>query len=232
MEPAALVAELRALADNIPDFASFAPTSRPHQEWLGKLFALVQQWNGVEAMSLRSQFNFLGYDVTRPSSLSNIVNTLYRAIADLELRLPAGHDRSFGPGAVYDFFKALRELLASAAQSVLIIDPYMDEQVFDTYLTVVGRHVSIRLLSNKGAGAMTAAITKFIAQTKMKVEARSSQEIHDRVLFLDDRSGWVLGQSIKDAAKAKPTYLAPLDSETVRLKKAIYEQIWLAGKPL
>jgi hypothetical protein len=77
---------------------------------------------------------------------------------------------------------------------------------------------------------MTAAVAKFIAQTKMKVEARSSQEIHDRVLFLDDRSAWVLGQSIKDAAKAKPTYLAPLDSETVRLKKAIYEQIWLAAK--
>ena len=232
MEPAALLAELRALADNVPDFANFAATSRSHQQWLGKLSALIRQWNSREASSLNSQFHFLGYEVTRQSSLSNIVNTLHRAIADLEFQLPAGPDQAFGPGAVYDFFKALRELLASAEQSVLIVDPYMDEQVFDTYLTAVRPQVAIRLLTKKDAGAITAAVAKFVAQTKMDVDARTSQEIHDRVLFIDDRSGWVLGQSIKDAAKSKPTYIAPLDSETVRLKKAIYDRIWLGAQSL
>jgi hypothetical protein len=232
MDPVALLAELRALADNIPNFDTFTPSSRVHQEWIGKLHALIEQWKPSEEFSLGMQISWIGIDATRASSVSKIISTLHRAIADLEHRLPPGPHRVFGPGAVYDFFKALRDLLLSAEQSVLIVDPYIDEQVFDTYLAAVKPQVSIRLLTKKGAIAMAAAVAKFTAQTKMKVEARTSQEFHDRVLFLDDSSGWVLGQSIKDAARSKPTYIAPLDSETARLKKAIYEQIWLAGKPL
>ncbi|HEY4903225.1 MAG TPA: hypothetical protein VIH89_07120 [Candidatus Sulfotelmatobacter sp.] len=151
---------------------------------------------------------------------------LYRAIADLELRLPSGADKAFGPGAVYDFFKALRELLASAKESLLIADPYLDEQVFDIYLSALGPGVAVRLLCGKSAAGLKPAILKFAAQTKTKLEARATTAIHDRVLFLDGRSCWVLGQSIKDAARSKPTYLAPLDSETTDLKISEYEKIW------
>jgi hypothetical protein len=66
----------------------------------------------------------------------------------------------------------------------------------------------------------------------MTVEIRTSQLIHDRVIFLDDRSCWVLGQSVKDAAKSMPTYLAPLPSDVIPLKKDVYEQIWSTAKPL
>jgi hypothetical protein len=69
-------------------------------------------------------------------------------------------------------------------------------------------------------------------QTKVKLEARASGAIHDRVLFLDGRSCWVLGQSIKDAAKSKPTYLAPLDAQTAELKKSEYGKIWSSAKPI
>jgi len=66
----------------------------------------------------------------------------------------------------------------------------------------------------------------------MTIEARKSDSIHDRVLFLDDISCWVLGQSIKDAAGTKPTYLAPLDAEMTRLKKVDYEKIWTTATPI
>lgn len=232
MEEGILLGELRALANNLPDFSNFSPTSKVHQEWLGKLHALVQRWNDMEALSLRSQIGFIGYDVTRPSSVSTIVSILYRAIADFEFRLPSGPDRVFGPGAVYDFFKSLRELLASAAQAVLIVDPYLDDQVLDAYLTAVAPQVKIRLLVRKAAPALKMAIERFATQTKKIIEARGSPGLHDRVIFLDGRSCWVLGQSIKDAAKSKATYLAPLDGETTQLKQAIYEQIWVASTPI
>jgi len=51
-------------------------------------------------------------------------------------------------------------------------------------------------------------------------------------LFLDGRSCWVIGQSIKDAAKSKPTYLAPLDAPTTDLKSSEYEKIWNSAKTL
>jgi hypothetical protein len=66
----------------------------------------------------------------------------------------------------------------------------------------------------------------------MKIDARASAMIHDRVFFLDGRSAWVLGQSIKDAAKSKPTYLAPLDTQTTDLKISEYEKIWHSATPV
>jgi hypothetical protein len=45
---------------------------------------------------------------------------------------------------------------------------------------------------------------------------------HDRVLFVDDRC-WVIGQSIKDAARKKPTYLVEVTAGQMR---NIYDQLW------
>jgi hypothetical protein len=233
MDQVVLLAELQALADNVPDFDTFSPTSRTHQEWLGKLHALIQQWNRFEAASFRTSTAGIGYSISRPMAVSGIMGILHRAIADLQATLPtAATDQSFGPGAVYDFFKALRDLLASAEQSIFIVDPYLDEQIFDTYLAGVASQVEVRLLTYKVNASFSPAVEKFAKQNKMAVEARCSDKIHDRVLFLDGRSCWVLGQSIKDAAKAKPTYLAPLDENTTVLKKTTYEQIWTVATPL
>jgi hypothetical protein len=134
----------------------------------------------------------------------------------------------FGPGAVYDFFKALNDLMSSATLSIFVVDPYLDDELFDSYLSAVPSKVIVRLLTKNRASNLKAAITKFVAQHGLKIDARVSDAIHDRVLFVDDRSSWVLGQSIKDAAKTKPTYLAPLDHDTVVLKKSVYEDIWVA----
>ena len=80
--------------------------------------------------------------------------------------------------------------------------------------------------------SFAAAFAKFVAQSKMNLESRRSDRIHDRVIFLDERSCWVLGQSIKDAAESKVTYLAPLDGETTQLKRDFYEQIWADARPI
>jgi hypothetical protein len=232
MDHAALLAELRALVDHIPDFRSFTPTSRTHHEWLGKVHALVERWNRYEAPTVRTHINYINIDIARDMGVAGIVGTLHRAIADLELKMPPSADKVFGPGAVYDFFKALRDLLESAKQSILIVDPYLDEEIFDAYLIAVASEVTVRLLCCKNPTGLKPAIAKFTLQTKARVEARISEAIHDRVLFIDGRSCWVLGQSIKDAAKSKPTYLAPLDAPTTDLKRAEYEKIWSSANPL
>jgi hypothetical protein len=50
----------------------------------------------------------------------------------------------------------------------------------------------------------------------------ASTLIHDRVIFVDKRV-WLSGQSIKDAAKKKPTYIVEHDEPPMR---EIYERIW------
>jgi hypothetical protein len=233
MDQVALLAELRAVANNVPNFDAFTATSRVHHEWLGKVSALMGLWNDREAGSVRTSITMIGYEVAREMGIAGVMTNLHRAIADLELRLPrTAADHVFGPGAVYDFFKTLRDLLASATQSILIVDPYLDDKIFDAYLSAVAQGVTVRLLTRHVEASFEPAVVKFVAQKKMNVEPRRSDRIHDRVIFLDGRSCWVLGQSIKDAAKSRVTYLAPLEDETVQLKREFYEQIWAIATPL
>lgn len=147
----------------------------------------------------------------------------------LSFTLPAQAAQAFGRSAVYDFLKTLRDLLASATQSILVVDPYLGEQVFDAYLSPVSPKVMVRLLARQYTAALKPAVAKFITQTKMAVVVRASNANHDGIVFLDDRSCWLLGQSIKDAAKSKPTYIAPLATDAAQRKKADYEQNWVAA---
>jgi len=226
MDTIVLLTELRALVNNIPDFKAYTPTSRDHLEWLGKAHALVAQWDSYEAISVRTSASYVPIDIMREINVGQILASLFRAIAALELQIPVQPDQAFGPGAVYDFLKALRDLMASARKSIFIVDPFLDEQIFDAYITSVSTNVIVRLLARKYATALKPALQMFVAQTKMPVEIRISNAIHDRVVFLDDRTCWVLGQSIKDAAKLKPTYIAPLSSDVAQKKIMDYEQIW------
>ena len=232
METVALLAELRALADDLPDFNGYSPTSRRHLQWLGKAHALIAQWNELEAITFAGAADMLYFRITRDLHVARIMGTVHRAIASLELQVPAQPSQVFGPGAVYDFLKTLRDLLASATKAVLIVDPYLNEQIFDAYLASVSENVVVRLLAREYSAALKPAVAKFVAQRHMSVQVRTSKELHDRVVFLDDRSCWVLGQSIKNAAKSKPTYLAPLALDATLLKKSDYETIWARAVPL
>lgn len=102
----------------------------------------------------------------------------------------------------------------------------LDDQIFDTYLANIPAGLSVRLLAHKHGNLLKPAIQKFSAQHGNNVAVRVSPEFHDRIVFVDDLSCWVMGQSIKDAAKAKPTYLLPLSADIAKLKLSHYETIW------
>lgn len=226
MENAALAAELRALADDAPDLKAYDGSSRRYHEWLGKLYALVLLWEPKEASDVLSWTNYLNNPYMREEYGARLLSLLFRAIAVVSTETKAQTGHVFGPGAAYDFFKTFRDLLKTATQSILVVDPYLDDTILGDYLTSVSKQVSTRLLVDKYANTFKPAAPLLAAQNQMKVEVRKSNSIHDRVLFLDNASCWVLGQSIKDAANSKPTYLAPLDAEMTAFKKADYEEIW------
>lgn len=154
MEPAVLLAELQASADDVPDFRSYDPASRPHLEWLGKTHALITQWNPLAAISFAHSADMLSVGATRDMSVAAVVGMLHRAIAAVRLQVPSHSDQVFGPGAVYDFYRALRDLLASAKSSVFVVDPYLDDGVFDTYLASIAQAVTVRLLAREHSKAL------------------------------------------------------------------------------
>ena len=70
----------------------------------------------------------------------------------------------------------------------------------------------------------------FKGQQKGTFEVRESLYIHDRGIFIDSNEGWVMGQSIKDGAKNKPTYLIKLRNPN-KLRE-IYEGMWKSSKKI
>jgi len=118
-----------------------------------------------------------------------------------------------------------------AQHSLFIVDPYIDNIIFDGYLANLRRPIATRLLVQRYVDSVKVAAAAFQAQHGGQVEARRSADLHDRLIFIDCTQCWVLGASIKDAAR-KPTYLAPLADDLVADKLRIYEAIWATSAPI
>src|SRR6185436_5771763 len=151
MNKLALLAELRALAEIAPSFEVWDPSSQVLQSWLGKVHALLAKWNQGEADTFRSATDVLGVELLRANSITKVFGILHRAIGDLELQVPSMGAGTAGPGAIFDFTKVLKELLASATESLLIVDPVLEEQVFTGFLSAVQPQVVVRLLVREKA---------------------------------------------------------------------------------
>jgi hypothetical protein len=92
--------------------------------------------------------------------------------------------------------------------------------MFDVYANAIPRSVSFRLLSANMPSAVLPLAQKYASGANFQF--KTSSVIHDRVIFADNRV-WMCGQSLKDAAKKKPTYLVEHDEQLMR---AVYEDIW------
>jgi hypothetical protein len=226
MDKAVLLAQLQSLLETAPDFVSYSPGSKEHNVWLAKGHALVSRWKSTQAIYFASASDTLHLSTFRDGSVAKIFGLIHRAIADLELEAPKLKGQGFEPGEVYDFFKALSNLISSATKSIFIIDPYLDEQIFDTYLASLPIGLSVRLLAFQYGNLLKPAVQKFIQQHGVSVDIRICNELHDRIVFVDELSCWVMGQSIRNAAKHKDTYLTPLSADIAKPKLSHYEIIW------
>lgn len=227
-----LLEKLRALLQSMPPLEGRGAYGQEQFAWLGKASALISNWDRAEEIPFSNACNFMAGNMNRQANYGSILTTINKAITSIEESLPRTAEQVFGPGASYDFFKALNELVSSAERTLFLVDPYMDAEVFDGYLSALAPGKSVRLLVNKYIDNVKVAAEKFRAQHASVIEVRKSTQIHDRLVFVDDAQCWVLGSSIKDAAEKKPTYLAPLANDVVADKLRYYEDIWVASTPI
>jgi hypothetical protein len=228
MEEHVVLARLRALVEETPENNPQEFPSRLQTEWLGKAHALIKKYNVSEGLEMEIRINaFLGTGLSssRSENWGRIVVIFYRVLTDLELRLANNSAEGFRPGTPYDLFQQITKVLSEATKSLMVIDPYMDAQIFDRYLSSLPESVPRKLLVKNYANNVKAAAQVYAAQHGGVLEVRRSDQIHDRLIFADEIC-WILGQSIKDAAVSKPTYFGPLAADVSKLKLSHYEEIW------
>ena len=148
-------------------------------------------------------------------------NALKSSLAELEIDLPDAEIKGvYGPGEEYEFYRDLKSILATAQGEIFVIDPYLSAEIFDVYAGAIPRKVKFWLLSNNVSSDVKNLAQKYASGGNLQF--RVSDSVHDRVIFVDKRV-WLSGQSIKDAAKKKPTYVVEHDEPLMR---EIYERIW------
>jgi len=147
---------------------------------------------------------------------------LKSTIAELELDLPEADVKGvYAPGDDYDLYRDLSDIIAKAQQRVFIVDAYVDEQLFNLYVSKA-RSATVAILTNR-IGTNVEIVSKKYASSR-PLSLRTSGAFHDRLIFVDDR-GWVLGQSVKDAATKKPTYLIELEEPALSALRDLHDKI-------
>jgi len=106
---------------------------------------------------------------------------------------------------------------------VLLVDAYLSEEVFNLYVDKIPAGTTIRILTNRIGSNVEAVARKFASSRQLQV--RTTSGIHDRVAFFDQRC-WIIGQSIKDAAMKKPTYMVELEEPLLTPARSTYEGLW------
>ncbi len=160
--------------------------------------------------------------IARCAALETLLKSI---IQELELSIPQAEIKgAYARGDDYEFYRDLKSIVEKGTKSLFIIDNYLDVQLFDLYMERVSPSVDIRIVTDQLRGAVQSVAQKFAKRGLF--ELRTSRDAHDRHVFVDNR-GWVIGQSIKDAAVKKPTYIIELDDSSAH--KTVYEQIWSAA---
>jgi len=129
---------------------------------------------------------------------------------------------------VYDFYKDFKDKLLDAQNEVFLIDSYVNEEVLELYVENLNPKVDIRILTKNPKGNFQQVAQKLAKQRGGGFEVRKNPSTHDRLVFIDN-SCYVLGQSVKDAAK-KPTYMVQI--QNLNNFRNNFETLWQNGTPL
>ena len=224
-----LLLKLNEALQSAPDFGEkpVFEVNTLQRLWLASVGALLSRLGTSHHISFRASFSTLG-SYWKPA-VNQIQGQVLDAIEELKLELELDGRSEFGsayaPGDVYRFFADLKNIVNGAKSGLMVIDPYFDGTAFDAYLSAAPSGIAVRVLADRYAGDVATYIDKHRLQYKSSLELRSSKELHDRIVLVDDDAAWIMGGSIKDAGK-KATYLIPLASPIAEAKKAIYADIW------
>ncbi len=181
---------------------------------------------------------FLDGDKLTADAYSHIQMNLTLKLQELAIELQSlsksveNGEIIYDKGSRFDFHVDIKNIIGQAKKEIIIVDSWINEDLLEMYLKVLNDNVNILILTNKNnpKGNFVKVANYFKSQHKGSFEARETEFCHDRAIFYDNSQGWVMGQSIKDAAKNKPTYMIKLKNP-LKLQ-SIYMHLWSSAKKI
>jgi hypothetical protein len=235
--PEALYLQLGSLVAEMPDLAH-GPITPEMNRWLGRAALLVQlarcDTGSVVALRVASQ-NLNGS--LRQGNAQTIAVIVNQALAKAELLAPAASQGSFiAAGNTFDAFAMVGKALSEAKADVLMVDPYADATALTDYAMLAPETVSVRLLARADRKSLLKpAADRWVQQFKdrpLTVRLAPAKTLHDRLILVDGKTAWVLGQSFNKLAERAHTSLVRMPPEAASEKIEAYEAMWASAEPL
>ena len=155
-----------------------------------------------------------------------------------KVKAPDVSQESFiGAGKGFDAFTAIAKVFGKATKEILIVDPYLDEKIFTDFMLAIPEHIPAKLLaSNKNTkrGILQPAFNRWAGQhggtrpTELRVA--SHNDLHDRLVIVDNTKVWILSQSFNSFAERAPASI--MLSQTPEEKIEFYKNMWNNAEPI
>lgn len=240
-EALAVYTTIGNLISSMPDLLGSGGYDAERLLWLGRAYAQIEAVFGqtVDAISFKQQMDtaVAHHDkFLRETAVGMMQSILYRALAYSESLAPAAAQGAYIPaGSVFDAMAAISKILSAAQQEALIIDPYMDEKALTDFAGLAQAGVTIKLLADSAAvkSTLQPAGNRWLAQhgasRPLQVRLSAPKALHDRLIIVDMKDSWLLGQSLNAFAQRAPASIVRADPEISALKVQGYGAIWTAA---
>ncbi|KQZ33808.1 hypothetical protein [Caulobacter sp. Root1472] len=239
LTPEALYLQLGRLVADMPDFVGPGPVTDATNAWLGRAAALVDQ---NADLADKMSFKVAAQNLTGTLHVGNvqtIKSVVHAALARAELAAPLSVQGAFiQAGGTFDAFVAFGKAVESATVDVMIVDPYADAKALTDFAVQAPEGVAMRILADAEyrKATLKPATESWQAQhgasRPLEVRLTPKKALHDRLIFVDNKLVWTLGQSLNAIAARAPTSIVRVDPETAALKVAAYEDLWATATPI
>ncbi len=237
MDAQELYVRLGRLIQEAPKFRA-AVQGPAERQWLARAYALVRATGDiVDATRFKTISDFISFGDT--DYIHEAFNIIYRALAVAEMKAPAAAQGAFiGAGSVFDALAAVSKVFDTSKDVIRIVDPYMDSKAVTEFAVLAGDGIRVELLSDSQTAkdSFRPAVKAYQAQhgSNRPLEARlaAGRSLHDRLIFIDGDTPWMLTQSLNALASRSPATIVRIEGDTVPLKISAYESYWQAAQPI
>lgn len=132
-----------------------------------------------------------------------------------------------------DFYEAKRmviKIMKSANNSIVIIDPYLDDTIFN-YIDLIDGGIDIKLIISK-IKKMFKELLHDLRNIRKNIDAKQMEGFHDRYIIIDGEETWHLGASINYIGKGAFQINKVTDKKTVDKIINDYNLWWNNGESI
>ena len=143
----------------------------------------------------------------------------------------------------FDVFAAVRRVLSSAQEQVLIVDAQADATVLTDYAALAPDGIAVHLLTGEAEHKATLAtaadnwVERFGEHRPLDIRVASTETLTDNLILVDGATVWIVGASFSELARGelqrnKRTTLMRLPPDAAAGKAAVYAALWQSAEPL